>query len=184
MIVARGYGKSEIGSIVAYGLGLKPLDAAMQRSGVVRLWMYELYEESIKEDHKKRGIGEFAKEEVVQLVQTAPTVAKQVKKQPRRRAARRIEQPTPYPNLPAYAPVFTRNAESENLIAEIGDVLGNIARSPLKLIKLAPPKKPDVVIKAEIEKVIEEHLQQVKIETEIKIKRKKKREEEWFLLAA
>jgi hypothetical protein len=141
-----------------------------KRSGVTRLWMYELYAASIEEDHKKRGIGEFATKEV-QTPQLTQTPVKQVKKQPSRRAIRRVEQPTPHPSLPIYAPVFTRNAESEKLLAEIDDVLDAITRSPLKLIRSNVTKKIYSIETAEVEK-------------QIIVKRKKKQEEEWFLLAA
>jgi hypothetical protein len=142
-----------------------------KRSGVTRLWMYELYAKSIEEDHKKRGIG------VKTVAPVVVKAAKQVKKQPRRRAAARVEQSTPYPSIAPRAPVFTRNAENESLIAEIDDVLDAITKSPLKLVSVSKPKAV-VVSKAEVEKLIAHNVKQ------IAIKRKKKHEDEWLLLAA
>jgi hypothetical protein len=160
-----GYGPSQIAA-----LGLKPLDAAMQRSGVTRLWMYELYAKSIEEDHKKRGLIKGAKEEAVAPQKPVEKKRKVVK--PKLVQSKQVK-----PDLPVYAPVFTRNAENESLIAEIDDVLDAITKSPLKLVSVSKPK-PVAVSKAEVEKLIAHNVKQ------IAIKRKKKHEDEWLLLAA
>ena len=154
-----------------------------KRSGVVRLWMYQLYEDSIREDHIKRGLIKEEKEETPQTVPQAKLKAvKKVKPKPRRRAARRVEQRTLYPNLPHYAPVFVRAAENEEIIGEIDEVLDNLHRNPLKLIKPKIEVKkvnidPEII---ELAKVRHEK----EVQKQVEITRKKRKKKEWLLLMA
>jgi hypothetical protein len=141
MIVARGYGKPRVGSIVANGLGLKPLDAEMQRSGVVRLWMYDLYAESIEEDHKKRKIGVYAEKPVIEI----PVTPKAVKKTAKRRKVERFtgtEQKVTHKPLPVFAPVFTFVPETSTLDLAIKALVS----SPLPTFKIPKLAKIDKII--------------------------------------
>jgi hypothetical protein len=161
MIVSRGYGLPQVGSIVANGLGLKPLDAAMQHSGVVRLWMHELYAQSIDEDHKKRKIGAYAEQPKVETPKAAKPVQskpKTAKPKPTRQPASRVEQVRPTYPIPRVAQV--------DVLKGLEEVINHL---PLpnysKLLNL--PKN--------VNKPLEENVVQLK---------RRKKEEEWLLLLA
>lgn len=146
-----------------------------KRSGVVRLWMYELYEESIKEDHKKRGIGEFAVKEEKPQVKTLQIAVKKSVSKPHRQRRARLEQPT----LPYYAPVFVRVAANEELTSEIEEVLDNLHRNPLKLLKPRIEVKkvkldPEIIEIAKIQLAFEK----------AQVRKKRKKKEMLLLLAA
>ena len=150
-----------------------------KRSGVVRLWMYELYEESIKEDHKKRGIGEFAVKEEKPQVKTPQIVVKKSVSKPHRQRRARVEQPT----LPHYAPVFVRVAANEELTSEIEEVLDNLHRNPLKLLKPRIEVKR-VKLEPEIIEIVKIQLaKQVEFE-KAQVRKKRKKKEMLLLLAA
>jgi hypothetical protein len=131
-----GYGPDHVAK-----LGLKTLDAAMQRSGVVRLWMYDLYAESIEEDHKKRKIGAYAEKPVAE----APITPKAVKKGSqttqggafyRHRAKGNAQ------TLPVLAPVFTFTPETSTLDLAIKAIVN----SPLPTFKTPKLAKIDKII--------------------------------------
>jgi hypothetical protein len=130
-----GYGPDHVAK-----LGLKTLDAEMQRSGVVRLWMYDLYAESIEEDHKKRKIGAYAEK----LVE-APITPKAVKKVAKRRNVERFtgtEQKVTHKPLPVLAPVFTFVPETSTLDLAIKAIVN----SPLPTFKIPKLAKIDKII--------------------------------------
>lgn len=111
--------------------GKKPLNAAMERSGVVRLWMYELYANSIDEDHKKRKIGIYAEKGNIEK----PVVPKTVKKAIKRRNTKRHtapEQKGAYTPLPPLTPVFTFTPETSTLDLAIKAIVN----SPLPTLKI------------------------------------------------
>jgi hypothetical protein len=183
MIVARGFGLSPIaGAIVAMGLGIERNQSAVSHSGTTRLWMYELYAKSIEEDHKKRGL---IKEEPVAIPQVQLAVSKKAKTKPARRAARRVEQSAPYPNLPRYAPVFKMEAENAAILNEIDNILDEVNKSPFKRLKPIQPKEIKVE-KNEIEPLIVayEEFVKAKVEKEKKIKKRRKNNEAMLLLLA
>jgi hypothetical protein len=131
-----GYGPDHV-----VKLGLKTLDAEMQRSGVVRLWMYDLYAESIEEDHKKRKIGVYAEKSVVE----APITPKAVKKVAKRRKVERFtgtEQKVTHKPLPVLAPVFTFVPETGTLDLAIKAIVN----SPLPTFKIPKLAKIDKII--------------------------------------
>lgn len=180
MIVARGFGLSPIaGAIVAMGLGVDQNQVTATHSGTARLWMYEMYAKAIEEDHKKRGL---IKEEPVKLPQVKIVVTKKPKTKVTRRAARWVEQSTPYPNLPRYAPVFKIEAEKAAILNEIDQVLDQVNKSPLNRLKPIKPKE----IKIDVEPLIiaYEEFVKAKVEKEKKVKKRRKREAEMLLLLA
>jgi hypothetical protein len=113
----------------------------MQRSGVVRLWMYDLYAESIEEDHKKRKIGAYAEKPVAE----APITPKAVKKVAKRRKVERFtgtEQKVTHKPLPVLAPVFTFTPETSTLDLAIKAIVN----SPLPTFKTPKLAKIDKII--------------------------------------
>jgi hypothetical protein len=116
-------------------------DALPLRSGEIRLWMYDLYAESIEEDHKKRKIGVYAEKPVAE----APVTPKAVKKVAKRRKVERftaIEQKVAHKPLPVLAPVFTFVPETSTLDL----VIKAIVNSPLPTFKLPKLVKIDKII--------------------------------------
>lgn len=150
-----------------------------KRSGVARLWMYEMYAKAIEEDHKKRGL---IKEEPIKPPQVELVVSKKPKAKVTRRAARRVEQSTTYPNLPRYAPVFKIEAENAAIISEIDQVLDQINKSPFNHLKPIKPKEVKIDVKPLI--VAYEEFVKAKDEKEKKVKKRRKREAEMLLLLA
>lgn len=146
-----------------------------KRSGVARLWMYEMYAKAIEEDHKKRGL---IKEEPIKPPQVELVVTKKPKPKVTRRAARRVEQSTPYPNLPRYAPVFKIEAENAAILNEIDFILDEINKSPFNRLKPIKPKE----IKIDVEPLIVAYEEFV--EKQKKVKKRRKREAEMLLLLA
>lgn len=183
MIVARGFGLTPIaGAIVAMGLTRDTSQVAASHSGTTRLWMYELYAQSIEEDHKKRGL---IKEEPITKPVVPVLVSKKAKTKAIRRAARRIEQSTPYPNLPHYAPVFKMEAENATILSEIDAILDEVNKSPFNRLKPIQPKEIKVV-KEDIEPLIVayEEFVKAKVEKEKVIKKRRKNDETMLLLLA
>jgi hypothetical protein len=183
MIVARGFGLSPIaGAIVAMGLTRDTSQVAASHSGTTRLWMYELYAQSIEEDNKKRGL---IKEEQVVIPQVQLAVSKKPKTKPARRAARAIEQTAPYPNLPKYAPVFKMEAENAAILNEIDQILDEVNKSPFNRLKPIQPKEIKVE-KNEIEPLIVayEEFVKAKVAKEKVIKKRRKNDETMLLLLA
>ena len=183
MIVARGFGLTPIaGAIVAMGLTRDTSQVAASHSGTMRLWMYELYAQSIEEDHKKRGL---IKEKPVAIPQVELAVSKKPKTKPIRRAARAIEQSTLYPNLPKYAPVFKMEAENAAILNEIDTILDEVNKSPFNRLKPIQPKEIKVE-KNEIEPLIVayEEFVKAKVEKEKVIKKRRKNDETILLLLA
>lgn len=182
MIVARGFGLSPIaGTIVGMGLG-KDIAESSVRSGTTRLWMYELYAKSIEEDHKKRGL---IKEEQVVMPKVPLLVSIKPKSKVIRRAARRVEQADPYPNLPRYAPVFKMEAENAAILNEIDAILDKVNKSPFNRLKPIEPKQ----IKIEKDETIPlavayEEFVKAKEVKEVKVKKKRKNDETMLLLLA
>jgi hypothetical protein len=182
MIVARGFGLSPIaGAIVAMGLG-KDIAESSVRSGTTRLWMYELYAKSIEEDHKKRGL---IKEEPVAVPKVPLLVSKKPKPKAIRRAARRIEQSSPYPSLPRYAPVFKMEAENAAILNEIDAIIDEVNKSPFNRLKPIKPKEIKIE-KDEITPLVVayEEFVKAKVIKEAKIKKRRKNDETMLLLLA
>lgn len=183
MIVARGFGLSPIaGAIVAMGLGVDQKQVITTHSGTARLWMYEMYAKSIEEDHKKRGL---IKEEPVVIPKVPLLVSKKPKAKVTRRAARRVEQSTPYPNLPHYAPVFKMEAENAAILNEIDAILDEINKSPFNRLKPIQPKEIKVE-KEDIEPLVVayEEFVKAKVEKERIVKKRRKNDETMLLLLA
>ena len=112
-----------------------------KHSGVVRLWMYDLYAESIEEDHKRRKIGAYAERPVVD----APVTPKAVKKAAKRRKVERfagVEQKVMHKPLQVLAPVFTFVPETSILDLAIKALVN----SPLPTFKIPKLAKIDKVI--------------------------------------
>jgi len=159
--------------------GKTPIVDALSKSGTQRLWMYEMYAESIEEDHKKRGL---IKEEPVAKPVIPVLATKKVKTKATRRAARRVEQITPYPNLPHYAPVFKLAAENAAILNEIDLILDEINSSPFNRLKPIKPKEIKIE-KDEITPLIiaYETFEKARVE---KVKKKRKNNEAMLLLLA
>lgn len=105
-------------------------ESSQGKSGVQRLWMYELYAQSIEEDHKKRGL---IKDEPAAPV-TVDQPVLQGKKQARKRRIKRLEQTPVSKPLPIFArtaPVFIKPPTQDLL----DRVLADIKRTPLPSIK-------------------------------------------------
>lgn len=92
---------------------------AVSHSGVTRLWMYELYAESIEKDHKERGIDQ--PEPVVAVATVQPTPAKPKVKRARRATAKLERKPAHKP-LPRYAPAFVKPIDTPSIIEYLAEL--------------------------------------------------------------
>lgn len=165
----------------------KPLVSAMDRSGVTRLWMYELYAKSIEEDHKKRGLIKEEKEEKEQTTTPAVPIktAKKVKTKRTRRPSVRLEQTSPYPKLPRYAPVFKNTYENDSILQEIYKILDEVNESPFNRLKPIKPKEVKIE-KEEIDPIVIAYDEFVRVNTEKEkiLKKKRKNNKTMLLLLA
>jgi hypothetical protein len=140
-------------------------ESSQGKSGVQRLWMYELYAQSIEEDHKKRGlIKDEAKPTVT--AKPAPVKAKPARTKPRKRTQEQKPLGKPLPVFARTQPaVFTYSANEAILQTQLDDVIKAVVNSPLpKFISVKPHRK--VVEQQEI------------------VQRENEDEEEFLLLAA
>ena len=129
-------------------------------SGATRLWMYELYAESIEQDHKKRGINQ--PEPVVAVATPQPTPAKPKVKRTRRATAKLTPSAAHKP-LPRYAPAFVKPIDTPSIIEYLAEL------APLPRLSVAPKAKP---------------ITEVLVDTTVKKKKKQKEELEYLLLMA
>ena len=136
---------------------------AVSHSGVTRLWMYELYADSIEKDHKERGINQ--PEPVVAA--TPQTTVKSSKKQPQKRPKvkpQRSVTPKPLPVIARATP------QGPSYMDFVEDMINNLPVLNTNVLKFAKKEKTEV------------SKQNVKLED--KVVKKKKQEEEWLLLLA
>jgi len=139
------------------------------RSGVVRLWMYDLYAESIAQDHKTRIFEENIAENQVEVLPEAKNILisgqygqnpQQVTQKPKQRRTRRgaakLEANVTRKPLPRYAPVFVKPIDSPSISEYLAEL------SPLPILK-------DYIKETAVAK---------------KRKAKRKQDDEWLLLMA
>lgn len=131
--------------------------------------MHDLYAKAIAEDHRKRGIGEFADENKVEtpvVPVTVKTEPKKPKKVASRRTAKPVEQTPVGVSLPHYARVWQNTASTRSIIAEIDAVLDENHRNPFRY---------PVVSARTVEKVVSE-------QSSVSIQRRKRRKNAELLL--
>lgn len=121
--------------------GKKPVVEALERSGVQRLWMYQLYEESIEADRKRK--------EEQQKPAEAPIVQKQAKSKPVKRRKALLKKAVMPKAQPTMARAFYRNYSNDNIIELIDDTMN-------RLVSLPTLSNYDSVIKCEDKPVVVE----------------------------
>lgn len=130
-----------------------------KHSGVTRIWMYELYAESIEQDHKERGINQ---PEPVVAATPQPVPQKPVIKRARRARAKLERKPAHKP-LPRYAPAFVKPIDTPSIIEYLAEL------TPLPRLQIVNKETKEAQAKA------------------VEVKRKKKKEQkelEYLLLMA
>lgn len=105
-------------------------------SGETRLWMYQLYSESIEKDKEKR--------ESENAPKSIPKLVIKPKTKPRKPATVLLTPKKVSKPLPIFAPVFTQPAETTILDTIVGSILNN----PLPTLRLKVRSNPVKTITA------------------------------------
>lgn len=116
------------------------------KSGVQRLWMYELYAASIEEDKKKR-------EQPIEIVEVkVKTDDKVIVKKPIKKVITKFKTDEIIVKKPIEKPIFVRNRELESLSETISSYLNSLDALPqirkvVSKVKAVIAKDDEVIIK-------------------------------------